>query len=98
MAQGALTTVAVSPSTSHWERLPLDDRLGAGGVIPARTTMSTDLGKPTDEHVMLMATCLCDAFFADMVRAAVEVPEHAGCEVLFPEDQTCCGQSSGLKV
>lgn len=41
---------------------------------------------------MLMATCLCDAFFAEAARAAVEVLEAAGCEVLFPEDQTCCGQ------
>lgn len=39
-----------------------------------------------------MATCLCDAFFAEVAQAAVEVLEYAGCEVLFPEDQTCCGQ------
>ncbi len=39
-----------------------------------------------------MATCLCDAFFAETAKAAVQVLEHAGCEVLFPEDQTCCGQ------
>lgn len=41
---------------------------------------------------MLMATCLCDAFFDDVARATVEVLEHAGCEVIFPDDQTCCGQ------
>lgn len=39
-----------------------------------------------------MATCLCDAFFDDVAAAAVEVLERAGCEVVFPEDQTCCGQ------
>ena len=39
-----------------------------------------------------MATCLCDAFFDDVARATVEVLEHLGCEVLFPEDQTCCSQ------
>lgn len=39
-----------------------------------------------------MATCLCDAFFDDVARAAVEVLESLGCEVIFPEDQTCCGQ------
>lgn len=39
-----------------------------------------------------MATCLCDAFFDDVARATVEVLEHAGCTVHFPEDQTCCGQ------
>lgn len=39
-----------------------------------------------------MATCLCDAFFDDVAAATVEVLEYLGCEVEFPEDQTCCGQ------
>ncbi|MCZ6672588.1 MAG: (Fe-S)-binding protein [Verrucomicrobia bacterium] len=39
-----------------------------------------------------MATCLCDAFYADVAQATVEVLEHVGCEVEFPEGQTCCGQ------
>jgi L-lactate dehydrogenase complex protein LldE len=39
-----------------------------------------------------MATCLCDAFFADVARSTVEVLEHLGCAVEFPGDQTCCGQ------
>jgi L-lactate dehydrogenase complex protein LldE len=43
-------------------------------------------------RVQLMATCLCDAFFDDVARATVEVLEHLGCEVGFPEDQTCCAQ------
>jgi L-lactate dehydrogenase complex protein LldE len=43
-------------------------------------------------RVQLMATCLCDAFFDDVARATVEVLEHLGCEVAFPEDQTCCAQ------
>ncbi len=45
-----------------------------------------------DKRVQLMATCLCDAFYADTARAAVEVLEHLGCTVEFPERQTCCGQ------
>ena len=48
--------------------------------------------RPTGKRVMLMATCLCDAFYDDVARATVEVLEHLGVEVLFPEDQTCCGQ------
>ncbi len=40
----------------------------------------------------MMATCLCDAFFSDAARATVEVLEHVGCSVEFPEGQTCCGQ------
>jgi L-lactate dehydrogenase complex protein LldE len=43
-------------------------------------------------RVQLMATCLCDAFFDDAARATVEVLEHLGVEVSFPEGQTCCGQ------
>ena len=43
-------------------------------------------------RVQFMATCLCDVFFDDVARAAVEVLERLGCEVEFPADQTCCGQ------
>ncbi len=39
-----------------------------------------------------MATCLCDAFYDDVAAATVEVLEYLGCEVVFPEGQTCCGQ------
>jgi L-lactate dehydrogenase complex protein LldE len=39
-----------------------------------------------------MATCLCDAFYDDVARATVEVLEHLGVAVAFPEAQTCCGQ------
>jgi L-lactate dehydrogenase complex protein LldE len=46
----------------------------------------------TGRKVQLMATCLCDAFYDGVARATVEVLEHVGCEVEFPEDQTCCGQ------
>ncbi|MBU6299931.1 MAG: (Fe-S)-binding protein [Verrucomicrobia bacterium] len=48
--------------------------------------------KPVSRQVLFMATCLCDAFFPEAAQAAVQVLEHAGCEVLFPPDQTCCGQ------
>jgi len=45
-----------------------------------------------DKRVQLMATCLCDAFYADTARATVEVLEYLGCTVEFPTEQTCCGQ------
>lgn len=48
--------------------------------------------RPTDKKVLLMGTCLCDAFYDDVARATVEVLEHLGVEVLFPDNQTCCGQ------
>lgn len=42
--------------------------------------------------VQLMLTCLCDAFFGEVGISAVRVLEACGCEVVFPESQTCCGQ------
>jgi L-lactate dehydrogenase complex protein LldE len=42
--------------------------------------------------VQLHLTCLADAFYGEVGIAAVRVLEHAGCRVLFPESQTCCGQ------
>ena len=44
------------------------------------------------KRVQLMATCLCDAFYDDVAAATVEVLEHLGVEIDFPEGQTCCGQ------
>lgn len=54
--------------------------------------MSVKKSRPAGRKVLLMATCLSDVFFADVARATVEVLESVGCEVIFPEAQTCCGQ------
>jgi L-lactate dehydrogenase complex protein LldE len=48
--------------------------------------------RPKGQRVQMLATCLCDAFFDDAARATVEVLEHLGCTIDFPEGQTCCGQ------
>jgi len=40
----------------------------------------------------MMGTCLCDAFYVNAAKATVEVLEHLGVEVIYPENQTCCGQ------
>jgi len=45
-----------------------------------------------ERRVQLMATCLCDAFYADAARATVEILEYLGCQLEFPDGQTCCGQ------
>jgi L-lactate dehydrogenase complex protein LldE len=47
---------------------------------------------PAGRRVLLMGTCLGDCFFDEAGRATVEVLEHLGYEVAFPEGQTCCGQ------
>jgi L-lactate dehydrogenase complex protein LldE len=43
-------------------------------------------------RIAIVATCLGDAMFPQAVRATVEVLERLGHEVVFPSDQTCCGQ------
>lgn len=39
-----------------------------------------------------MLTCLCDALYGEVGIATVRVLRHVGCEVLFDDAQTCCGQ------
>ena len=42
--------------------------------------------------VQLFVTCLVDGFAPEVGEATVRVLEQVGCEVEFPQDQTCCGQ------
>lgn len=41
--------------------------------------------------VNLFVTCLCDAVRADVAKQSVLLLERLGCEVEFPENQSCCG-------
>jgi L-lactate dehydrogenase complex protein LldE len=43
-------------------------------------------------RIALFVTCLGDTMFPEVGRATVEVLERLGHEVVFPADQTCCGQ------
>jgi L-lactate dehydrogenase complex protein LldE len=43
-------------------------------------------------RVALFATCLGDRLFADACADAVRLLRKLGCDVDFPEGQTCCGQ------
>src|SRR4051812_27430577 len=54
--------------------------------------LNTERSPIRGKRVQFMATCLCDAFYDDVAAASVEVLEHLGAEVVFPEGQTCCGQ------
>lgn len=44
--------------------------------------------------VSLFGTCLVDMMKADIGIATVELLEHLGCEVDYPEGQICCGQAT----
>jgi L-lactate dehydrogenase complex protein LldE len=43
-------------------------------------------------RVALFVTCLTDQFFPRVAVAVTKILEHFGCEVDFPQSQTCCGQ------
>ncbi len=43
-------------------------------------------------RVAFFVTCLVDQFFAEAGADSVRLLRHLGCEVEFPEAQTCCGQ------
>jgi L-lactate dehydrogenase complex protein LldE len=42
--------------------------------------------------VTLFVTCLVDLFHTNVGKATVELLERFGCEIEFPDAQTCCGQ------
>lgn len=56
--------------------------------------MTLQSGTPAGarRHVALFVTCLTDTFFPRVGEAVVRVLRHFGCDVAFPEEQTCCGQ------
>ena len=43
-------------------------------------------------RVALFVTCLVDLYRPSVGFAAIRLLEEAGCEVIVPEGQTCCGQ------
>jgi L-lactate dehydrogenase complex protein LldE len=43
-------------------------------------------------RIALFITCVGDLMFPEAGRATVEVLERLGHEVVFPDEQTCCGQ------
>jgi L-lactate dehydrogenase complex protein LldE len=43
-------------------------------------------------RIALFITCFNDTLFPGTGRAVVELLERLGHEILFPEEQTCCGQ------
>ena len=44
------------------------------------------------DRVALFVTCLVDTLFPEVGKATVTVLERLGIEVVFPAEQTCCGQ------
>jgi L-lactate dehydrogenase complex protein LldE len=44
------------------------------------------------KKVSFFITCIMDMIYPETGLSAVEVLERLGCEIVFPEAQTCCGQ------
>ncbi|MGE4619213.1 MAG: (Fe-S)-binding protein [Planctomycetota bacterium] len=44
-------------------------------------------------RVLLFIPCLADQFAPSTAEATAVLLEHLGCEVVYPSDQTCCGQA-----
>jgi len=42
--------------------------------------------------VALFIPCYIDDFFPEAAMATLNVLEKVGCEVIYPENQSCCGQ------
>jgi L-lactate dehydrogenase complex protein LldE len=49
-------------------------------------------GYGSDVRIALFVTCLADTLFPDVGKATVRLLERLGHEVVFPAEQTCCGQ------
>lgn len=43
-------------------------------------------------RVFLFVPCYIDQLFPSVAVSTVKVLRHLGCDVIFPENQTCCGQ------
>jgi L-lactate dehydrogenase complex protein LldE len=48
--------------------------------------------RTSDTHVYLFGTCLIDLLYPDAGMASIELLQNAGIKVIFPPDQSCCGQ------
>ena len=46
----------------------------------------------TQPRVGLFVPCYIDAMFPEVAIATLELLERFGCDVVYPEGQTCCGQ------
>lgn len=64
--------------------------------MTASPTRTPAPGEPTTppRTVALFASCIADLASPGPARAAVQVLEAMGCEVVLPEHQTCCGQAA----
>ena len=64
------------------DRLTIEARRGLAGRVIGRTQM----------RVGLFIPCYIDAFFPEVGIATLQLLERLAIDVVYPLDQTCCGQ------
>lgn len=65
----------------------------ATSVAHPQTDAVKGVGRPGEGiTVALFATCVSDTMFPQTPIATVQLLERLGCTVVFPKEQTCCGQ------
>jgi L-lactate dehydrogenase complex protein LldE len=53
---------------------------------------SPERPSPAGKRVSLFVTCIADMLYPQTGLSVVKILEHLGVDVVFPEQQTCCGQ------
>lgn len=72
---------------------PTSGPAAPSGPVGAETA-SPSTGRPgVGKRVALFATCANDVMFPQTPKAVVMLLERLGCEIVFPQGQTCCGQA-----
>ncbi len=65
--------------------------LPAVAAVPFRDVVKTIVQPKGGEKVAFYAGCLIDFCYPEMGESLVKIMNKAGIEVLFPDEQTCCG-------
>lgn len=83
-----------------FRRLEALDRLLPPIASPSQRRLETDAGRPGGLYpaevsarmrVVLFLGCITSQWFAPTHRATIRMLNRAGCDVLVPDAQTCCG-------
>lgn len=75
---------ALSDLTEHISLPAIADK-------PFRDTFKHIPQKHSQEKIAFFAGCLIDFVYPEIGEALLKILKHAGIEMIFPEEQTCCG-------
>ncbi len=72
-------------------------------VLPKIATRKEMLSRPEQlpaigtqkKRVAFFTGCLMDTMFYETNKSTITLLQHAGCEIVIPKDQTCCGALHG---